>query len=247
MSDRDPREDWRRFAPEAIPTKASTPLLDAFLGACASSGGSGPAPTLLDVGCGDGRLALRMHRRGFAVTGIDVSDRAIEAARGLAASGNAGHTPRFIVADAAGIELPCDLGSPFDIVVCQLVVSIVGGPADRARLLRTCANLLRPGGRLFLSASGVSGDINPEYARLYATDTALTGEPFTYYSRDESGRILYATHHFSATELEFALIAAGLTTVAITPVIESSSRRPSERALFLYATASKPLASAADG
>lgn len=247
MSDRDPREDWRQFGPEAIPTKASTPLLDVFLDECSAAGPPGRRLTLLDVGCGDGRLALRMHHRGFAVTGIDVSDRAVEAARGLAASGDAGHAPRFIVADAAGIELPCDLGSPFDVVVCQLVVSIVGGPADRARLLRTCADLLRPGGRLFLSASGVSGDINPEYARLYATDAALTGEPFTYCSRDESGRILYATHHFSATELESALVAAGLTTVVITPVIESSSRRPNERALFLYATASKPLAPAADG
>jgi hypothetical protein len=107
-------------------------------------------------------------------------------------------------------------------------------------LLGTCSNLLRPGGRIFVSASGVSADVNPEYAKLYAMDVARTGEPFTYYSRDRSGEVLYATHHFSMTELDSALTAAGLTGIAISAVTESSSRRPDERAIFLYATASRP-------
>lgn len=145
-----------------------------------------------------------------------------------------------MVADAAGDEPLHGLGEPFDVVVCQLVVSIVGGPTDRGRLLRTCSALLRPEGRLFVSASGVSGDVNPAYARLYAADAPLTGESFTYHSRDAEGRVLYATHHFSEPELESALAAAGLTQIAIVSAVEASSRRPEERAIFLYATASKP-------
>lgn len=242
MSGRDVRNDWRRFAADRIPTKTATPLLDAFLDACAATADPARVPTLLDVGCGDGRLALQMHARGFTVTGIDVSDQAVAAAQARAAAcAAADHPPRFLVADAAAIAPPSAIGTHFDVVVCQLVLSIVGDAADRARLLGTCAALLRPAGRLFLSASGISGDINPEYARLYAADAPLTGEPFTYYSRDEAGRILYATHHFSVTELEEALAAAGLTQIAVAPVHESSSRRPQERAIFLYATASKPL------
>jgi len=241
LSERDAREDWRRFAPASIPTKLVTPLLDGFLEECRARHAPGVHPTLLDVGCGDGRLSLRMHERGFAVTGVDVNEQAIHAARRLPVAGDRGQPPpRFLVADAAGFVVPHAVGGPFDVVVCQLVVSIVGEPADRARLLGTCSNLLRPGGRIFVSASGVSGDINPEYARLYAVDVAQTGEPFTYYSRDRSGEILYATHHFSMAELDSALTAAGLTGVAISAVSESSSRRPDERAIFLYATASRP-------
>jgi SAM-dependent methyltransferase len=242
MSGRDARDDWRRFAAGSIPTKTATPQLDAFLDACLAAVPAGARPALLDVGCGDGRLAQAMLGRGFAVTGIDVNEGAVAAARQRAKDGvdALAPAPRFLVADAAGGETPHGLGGPFDVVVCQLVVSIAGGPADRGRLLRACADLLRPGGRLFVSASGVSGDVNPAYARLYAEDEPLTGEPFTYYSRDADGRVLYATHHFSEPELAAALAAAGFTQIAIAPVVEASSRRPEERAIFLYATASRP-------
>lgn len=245
MSGRDARQDWRQFAAAAIPSKTSTPRLDAFLDGSVPAGDRGGRPTLLDVGCGDGRLALRMHDRGFDVTGIDVSDRAVEAARRLAADrGRLDHPPRFAVADAAAGDTPVGLGEPFDVVVCQLVVSIVGGPADRDRLLRNCAALLGAGGRLFISASGVSAEVNADYARLYAEDAALTGEAFTYFSRDDAGRVLYATHHFSEAELRGVIAAAGFVDIAIEAVLEASSRRPDERAIFLYATATKPSAHA---
>jgi SAM-dependent methyltransferase len=238
---RDARDDWRRFAAPQIPTKSATPLLDAFLAEGLEAADVTRPPQLLDVGCGDGRLALRMSHLGYAVTGIDVNERAVAAAAELAAAQAATvHRPRFLVADAAGSQPPSGLGEPFDVVVCQLVVSIVGGHEDRDRLLKICAALLRPGGRMFLSASGVSGDVNPEYARLYAQDEPLTGEAQTYYSRDEAGRVLYATHHFSEPELRDLLAAAGFTSIGITPLQEASSRRPEERAIFLYATAAKP-------
>jgi SAM-dependent methyltransferase len=241
VTNRDARDDWRRFAAPQIPTKAATPLLDAFLAEGLGANGATRPPMLLDVGCGDGRLALRMSHLGYAVTGIDVNDQAVAAADALAAAqGAADRWPRFFVADAAGSRPPGGLGEPFDVVVCQLVVSIVGGPEDRDRLLKTCNALLRPGGRLFLSASGVSGDVNPEYARLYAQDEPLTGEAHTYYSRDEAGRVLYATHHFSEPELCDLLVAGGFTGIGIMPLQEASSRRPEERAIFLYATAAKP-------
>lgn len=237
---RDARADWRSFAAGTIPTKMATPLLDAFLAAGLAAAATRP-PTLLDVGCGDGRLAIRMSDLGYVVTGIDVNERAVAAAGDRAAALDpATRRPRFLVADAAASVPPRGLGEPFDVVVCQLVVSIVGAAADRRRLLTACASLLRPGGNLFLSASGLSGDVNPEYARLYAEDGPLTGEPGTYYSRDEGGRILYATHHFSEAELRDVVAAAGLANIAVTPVRETSSRRPEEQAIFLYATASKP-------
>lgn len=244
MTSRDARDDWRRFEARHIPTKSATPLLDVFLDEGLKAAEATRPPRLLDVGCGDGRLAMRMSDLGYAVTGIDVNEGAVASAGTLAATrAPTVRSPRFLVADAAGNEPPGGLGEPFDLVVCQLVVSIVGGPEDRERLLATCAGALRAGGRLFLSASGVSGDVNPAYARLYAHDAPLTGEAFTYWSRDDAGRVLYATHHFTESELRGLLAAAGLTSIHITPVQEASSRRPEERAIFLYATAAKPPAS----
>src|SRR5688500_7310833 len=38
-------------------------------------------PRLLDLGCGVGRVAASLQRRGFSVTGIDISPIALRAAR----------------------------------------------------------------------------------------------------------------------------------------------------------------------
>lgn len=225
--------DWKRFDAAAIPTKESTPQLDAFLAAAPAH-----ARTLLDVGCGAGRLARRIHDHGFSVLGVDVSVAAIRAAREQqvpsAAPGD--HWLRFAEADFAAEAPPRLEGGPFDIAVCQLVISIIGGPRERRNLLRNIRGHLRPGGLFFLSASGVSDAINPGYARLYAEDVSSTGERHSYFSRDAAGEILYMTHHFTPEECTALLAEAGFDRIAVETVREASSRRPDEAAFFLYAT-----------
>lgn len=234
---RDARADWRRFDAGAIPSKESTPHLDKFLTEVAASA-VGHAPlSLLDIGCGDGRLAKRMHQRGFSVTGVDVSPAAVRAARALAGTADAsGRSLRFHEADVAADAPPRIESSPFDVVVCQLVVSIIGDVRHRHNLVRHARSSLRPGGWLYLSASGVSDAVNPGYARLYAEDFPSTGERHTYYSRDADGTILYETHHFTADELAALLERGGFEGIAVTTEREASSRRPDEAAYFLYAT-----------
>jgi hypothetical protein len=102
--------------------------------------------------------------------------------------------------------------------------------------LRHVRENLRPGGWLYLSASGVSDTINAGYARLYADDSHLTGERHSYLSRNEQGEVLYMTHHFTAAELVQQLEAAGFSQISMTTEKESSSRRPDEAAYFHYAT-----------
>lgn len=240
MNPRDARADWRDYEAERIPTKSATPRLDAFLDEVPRATAAGGMPAVLDIGCGTGAVALRMAARGFAVTGIDVNPQAIDVARRKAAETSV-PSCRFLVADAAAADATGVPDGPFAAAVCQLVISIIGSPDDRVRLLRAAWSRLRPGGRLYVSASGVSDAVNPGYARLYEQDRAATGEPFTYYSRDEAGRILYTTHHFTAAELAELMAAAGFGQVAVVAEREASSRRPEEAAIFLYATAMRPL------
>jgi SAM-dependent methyltransferase len=171
------------------------------------------------------------------VLGVDINPAAIHAAReGSAAPPVTGGRLRFAVADFAAEASPAVDGGPFDVAVCQLVISIIGTPRQRANLLRHGRDVLRPGGWLFLSASGVSDAINPGYARLYAEDFPLTGERHTYLSRDARGDVLYTTHHFTDRELHDLLEAAGFDEIGVTTQRETSSRRPDEAALFHYAT-----------
>jgi SAM-dependent methyltransferase len=59
---------------------------------------------ILDIGCGAGTNSLYLAKAGFKVTGIDVAEGAIEAARGRAA--NAGLKVDFQVADALKLPFP---------------------------------------------------------------------------------------------------------------------------------------------
>ncbi len=238
MDQRDARDDWRGFEAGRIPSKRATPHLDRWLDALPPPAAGAPAPCLLDVGCGTGGLARRLYDRGFSVVGVDINPAAIEAASALAAPADGrGRLLRFAVADVAADAPPRIDGAAFDVVVCQLVLSIIGGLRERVNLLRHLRGALRPGGGLYLSASGVSDTINPGYARLYAEDLPRTGEHATYLSRDERGEVLYMTHHFTAEELAALVAAAGFGGVRVSTERESSSRRPEEAAYFHYVTA----------
>jgi len=235
MAMRNATDDWRCFDVGKIPTKASTPHLDRLLAQVGALAGRGVPTSLLDVGCGDGRLAKRLHDQGLSVTGVDISPAAVAAASRLAGA-QAGATLCFAEADFAGDQLPRLEGGPFDVVVCQLVLSIIGDVRNRNNLLRHIRAHLRPDGWLYLSASGVSDAINPSYARLYAEDALRTGESHSYFSRNEQGEVLYTTHHFTGDELENLLKAAGFAQIEVRREREASSRRPEEAAFFLYAT-----------
>lgn len=233
---RDARDDWRRFDAAAIPSKDSTPRLDAFVQEMKTVAVGRPL-TLLDVGCGSGRLSRRLFEQGFSVFGVDINPDAIHAAQHHAAPADAaGRRLMFEVADFAEDASPQLDAGPFDVVVCQLVISIIGTIRQRMNLLRHVHGVLRPGGGLFLSASGVSDTINAGYARLYAEDLPITGERHTYLSRNERGEVLYMTHHFTVDELTSLLEAAGFDGISVVTEKETSSRRPDEAALFLYAT-----------
>ena len=236
MMQRDARDDWRGYAAGSIPSKVSTPQLDRFLAEIRGLPAARPL-TLLDVGCGTGRLGRRLFDEGFSVVGVDINPEAIGIARELAISAaESGRSLRFEEADfATPTALPID-GGPFDIVVCQLVVSIIGHAAQRLNLLRHVRANLRPGGWFYLSASGVSDTINASYARLYADDAALTGEAHSYFSRDDQGKILYTTHHFTSEELVAMLNGAGFEQVRLSTDQEASSRRPDEAAFFHFVT-----------
>ncbi len=64
---------WRAAMPPEA-TRAEADFLERFL--AAPAGGR-----LLDVPCGDGRLALELARRGFRMTGVDLSAEFLAAAR----------------------------------------------------------------------------------------------------------------------------------------------------------------------
>lgn len=99
---------------------------------------------VLDVGCGGGLLSEALARAGAEVTGIDLAPAVLEVARmHLVESGLTVDYREVSAEDLAAAE-----PGRYDVVTCMELIEHVPDPAS---LLRACAGLLRPGGKLFLS------------------------------------------------------------------------------------------------
>jgi 2-polyprenyl-3-methyl-5-hydroxy-6-metoxy-1,4-benzoquinol methylase len=102
----------------------------------------GSVHTALDVGCGNGRLALMLVERGISVTGIDSSPRSLAIA--VSRFENASNPPAFILEDAAR----ADTLGVYDLVTCTEVLEHV---ADPLAVLMAMRNAVKPGGHAVIT------------------------------------------------------------------------------------------------
>ncbi len=101
----------------------------------------GPGAEVLDVGCGRGRHARILAARGYRVTGVDLSERALEAARRRAA--REGLAVTFRQADMRALPFK----SAFDGAVNLFTTfGYFEAEADHQRVIDGIARALRPGG-----------------------------------------------------------------------------------------------------
>jgi 2-polyprenyl-6-hydroxyphenyl methylase / 3-demethylubiquinone-9 3-methyltransferase len=99
--------------------------------------------SLLDIGCGGGLLSEPMARLGAQVTGVDAAARNIRVAAQHAEKQGLDIDYRQGAAEALAAS-----GSQFDIV---LALEIVEHVADVPLFLKSCGQMVKPGGLLFLS------------------------------------------------------------------------------------------------
>lgn len=94
--------------------------------------------SVLDAGCGTGRVAIQLARHGVEVLGVDVDASMIAEARRRAPELN------WVKADLAALEL----GRTFDVVVLAGNVPLFCPPADRPALVEACASHVVRGGAM---------------------------------------------------------------------------------------------------
>jgi SAM-dependent methyltransferase len=94
--------------------------------------------SVLDAGCGTGRVAIELTRRGVRAVGVDLDAGMLDTARRKDPQG------QWICADLASL----DLEERFDVVVMAGNVMIFVEPGTEAQVVARMAAHLVPGGRL---------------------------------------------------------------------------------------------------
>jgi SAM-dependent methyltransferase len=142
-----PNTFWRA----AVPPEATEAEIDFLVRAV----GLQPGGSVLDVCCGSGRHALELARRGYRVTGVDVSAEAIGYAR------RAADDERLSVDLRVGDvrSLPTDVRA--DVVICMGNAFGYLEHTGTQAFLADLAGIVRPGGALVLDYAFVAESVLP--------------------------------------------------------------------------------------
>lgn len=147
---------WERAAAAGSNIHGEADFIASFAPVGVSDGDGARVPSVLDAGCGTGRVGIELARRGFAMVGVDVDPAMLERARAKHPNGD------WQLADLATL----DLRDPhrgtndvrrFDIVALPGNVMIFLAAGTEATVLQRLVAHLVPGGVLIAGFQLVAG------------------------------------------------------------------------------------------
>ena len=188
--------------------------------------GADRSKRILDIGCGTGRHAIELARRGYHVTGFDLSEGQLRLAREKAA--RAGVAVEFQHRDAA---LP-HFREEFDVAImfCEGAFSLMETDEKNYAILVHAASALRPGGKLLLTTLNALFPLFhsvKDFLNANESDTAigqLTFDLMTFRERaevtftDDAGQshtIATNERYYTPPEMRWLLQTAGFAKVDI--------------------------------
>ncbi len=180
--------------------------------------------SILDLACGYGRIAIPLARRGFQVTGLDLSEALLGQAR--AAAREAGVQVTWHRGDMR--EIPWS--DTFDAVI-SIFTSFGYFENDREnqRVLEGARRALKPGGRLLLDVMNRDWRVRQDIQRHWFEGGELivlaepwldpvagrTGETWRWLEGGEWQTMEFDVRIYTATELKAMVEAAGLRWLAV--------------------------------
>lgn len=180
--------------------------------------GLAPGAAILDVGCGTGRHSVELARRGFAVTGLDLSGEMLARARARAEEA-------CVVEWVQGDATRFDLGQRFDAAICLCegafgLLSAADDPWDQPlAILSNISRALRPGAPgapgapvalTALSAPGMFRRWSDDDVAAGRFDPATSVETSEMPPREGAEAVTVRERGFTPSELTLLFRLAGL-------------------------------------
>lgn len=167
---------------------------------------------VLDVGCGPGRHAHELARRGIPVHGVDISATFIDLASSAAPPG-----ATFARHDAR--RLPFDAEFDRAICLCQGAFGVMRRDEEDEQVLASIAASLKPGGLLALSAFNAYYSVRYHVEAEFDADRGLSHERTEI--RDPAGRAVEVdlwTGCYTPRELRLLFARVGFEVLRISGV-----------------------------
>jgi 2-polyprenyl-3-methyl-5-hydroxy-6-metoxy-1,4-benzoquinol methylase len=107
---------------------------------------------ILDIGCGTGRHAIELAKRGYNVTGVDLSESQLDRAREKARQASV--NVKFLKCDAR--QLPFNNEFGLVIMLCEGAFPLMETDERNYQILENAATALKPGGTfIFTTLNGL--------------------------------------------------------------------------------------------
>jgi SAM-dependent methyltransferase len=171
-----------------------------------------PGQRVLDVGCGPGRHAIELARRGLVVHGVDISERFVELARRHAPAG-----ATFERIDARALTFDEEFDAA--ICLCQGAFGLMVDEGDDDAVVAGIARALLPGGALALSAFNAYFAVKYHVDATFDAGTGISHERTEI--RNEAGEAVETdlwTSCYTPRELRAILVRHGLVVDRISSV-----------------------------
>ena len=237
-------EFWTVYAPIMF-DEARWAEVPAVVDAIEALARPSPGAAVLDACCGPGRHSLELASRGYRVTGIDITDAYLEAARESA--GDLA-TVSFLHADVREFEMP----GAFDLAI-NLYTSFgyFADPAEDLAALRRLRGALKEGGALVIETTGketaardfTAGESFERGGWKVRTEFTIVGAWEGLRNRwilsrgEERVDHAFDLRLYSGTELKGALLGAGFSDVRILGGLDGSPYDQAAKSLVALARA----------
>lgn len=166
--------------------------------------------SILHLQCHFGQDTISLGRMGAEVIGVDLSDKAIESARQIAANTNSG--THFICCDI--YDLPNHLDKQFDIVFTSY--GTIGWLPDLEKWAKIISKFLKPNGQfVFVEFHPVVWMFDNNFAKIeynyFNAEAIIETEQGTYADKNAEINIESVGWNHSLSEVVNSLIESGLT------------------------------------